>query len=163
MDVLKSAIFTACIIGTVSSLSDMAAPDGKLKKQLGIILTMILILAVFSPFLGNDFKLDFSSADDLFASKEYESLNEDFQNMYLEQSSQNIEEVLLRQMKQQGISVDKVVIVSQLDEYNSLEIKKVKVYLANSTDSEDDRIKEIISENLPDCEIEFVKEDSSEY
>ncbi len=163
MNILKTAIFTACIIGIVSSFTDMASLEGALKKQLKIILTMILILGIFTPFLGGGFKLDLNAADKLVEQDEYENLNENFQEMYLNQSSENIENVLTELLKQQGISVEKTVIVSQLDEYNSLEIKKATIYLKNSTQSDRDRVKAIVSENLPQAEVEFAEEDISGY
>ena len=34
MNTVKAVIFTACIIGVITSLTDIAAPEGTLKKQL---------------------------------------------------------------------------------------------------------------------------------
>ena len=163
MDILKTSIFTACIIGIVSSFTDIAAPEGALKKQMKVILTMILILGIFTPFLSGGFKLDLNAADKLVDQDEYEDLSENFQEMYLNRSTENIKDVLTNLIKQQGITVKKTVIDSQLDEYNSLEIKKVTVYLQNSSQSDRDKITAIISENLPQTEVEFAEEDSSEY
>lgn len=162
MDILKSAILTACVVGVVSSLIDMAAPEGKLKKQFALILALVLILGIFAPFVSEGFKLDLNSVEDLMESDEYEKLNEDFEQMYIERSSENVEEVISEQIKQRGITIDKIVIESELGEYNSLEIKKVMVYENGVTDMEQQEIKKIIKESLPDSEIIFVKEDSSE-
>lgn len=163
MDILKTSIFTACIIGIVSSFTDIAAPEGALKKQMKVILTMILILGIFTPFLSGGFKLDLNAADKLVDQDEYEDLSENFQEMYLNRSTENIKDVLTNLIEQQGITVKKTVIDSQLNEYNSLEIKKVTVYLQNSSQSDRDKITAIISENLPQTEVEFAEEDSSEY
>lgn len=163
MDILKTSIFTACIIGIVSSFTDIAAPEGALKKQMKVILTMILILGIFTPFLSGGFKLDLNAADKLVDQEEYEDLSENFQEMYLNRSTENIKDVLINLIEQQGITVKKTVIDSQLNEYNSLEIKKVTVYLQNSSQSDRDKITAIISENLPQTEVEFAEEDSSEY
>lgn len=163
MDILKTSIFTACIIGIVSSFTDIAAPEGALKKQMKVILTMILILGIFTPFLSGGFKLDLNAADKLVDQDEYEDLSENFQEMYLNRSTENIKDVLTNLIEQQGVTVKKTVIDSQLDEYNSLEIKKVTVYLQNSSQSDRDKITAIISENLPQTEVEFAEEDSSEY
>ena len=132
MDILKTAIFTACIIGIVSTLTDMATPNGRLKKQLSIILTMTLILGIFTPFVSSGFKLDLSGAD-LPDTDEYERYSEDFQDMYLTQSEENIKKALAGLLKNDGITADKIDIVSAIDEYNSLEIKKVRVYISDST------------------------------
>lgn len=162
MDILKSAILTACVVGVVSSLTDMAAPKGKLKKQFALILALVLILGIFAPFVSEGFKLDLNSVEDLMESDEYEKLNEDFEQMYIERSSENVEEVISERIKQRGITIDKIVIESELGEYNSLEIKKVMIYENGVTDMERQEIKKIIKESLPDSEIIFVKEDSSE-
>lgn len=163
MEVLKTAIFTACIIGIVSSFTDIAAPSGSLRNQLKIILTMILILGMFTPFLGSGFKFDLDGIEELIQREEYENLTEDFQNMYLNQSSENIESVITDLIKKQGIDIEQLVIDSQLNEYNSLEIKKVTVYLNEPTQSQKDTIISIINENLPGSEVEFAEEDNSEY
>lgn len=163
MDILKTSIFTACIIGIVSSFTDIAAPEGVLKKQMKVILTMILILGIFTPFLSGGFKLDLNAADKLVDQEEYEDLSENFQEMYLNRSTENIKDVLINLIEHQGITVKKTVIDSHLNEYNSLEIKKVTVYLQNSSQSDRDKITAIISENLPQTEVEFAEEDSSEY
>lgn len=162
MDILKTAIFTACIIGIVSTLTDMATPNGRLKKQLSIILTMVLILGIFTPFVSGGFKLDLSGAD-LPDTDEYERYSEDFQDMYLTQSEENIKKALAGLLKNEGITADKIDIVSAIDEYNSLEIKKVRVYISDSTKATKDRIEKILSDNLPDTAVEFVKEESSGY
>ena len=128
-----------------------------------VILTMILILGIFTPFLSGGFKLDLNAADKLVDQEEYEDLSENFQEMYLNRSTENINAVLTKLIEQQGITVKKTVIDSQLNEYNSLEIKKVTVYLQNSSQSDRDKITAIISENLPQTEVEFAEEDSSEY
>lgn len=163
MDILKTAIFTACIIGIVSSLTDMAAPDGALKKQLKIILTIIMILGIFTPFLSGGFKLDLNAADELIERKEYDNINENFEDLYLSRSSESIEQVLTQLIEDQGISVEKISIDSQLDEYNSLEIKKVTVYLIDPTLSDKERVRAIISENLSGTATEFSEEDDSGY
>ena len=124
---------------------------------------MILILGIFTPFLSGGFKLDLNAADKLVDQEEYEDLSENFQEMYLNRSTENINAVLTKLIEQQGITVKKTVIDSQLNEYNSLEIKKVTVYLQNSSQSDRDKITAIISENLPQTEVEFAEEDSSEY
>lgn len=141
----------------------MAAPGGRIKKQFGIILTMILILGIFTPFLSGGFKLDLSGVDELQETDEYERLNEDFQNMYIEKSSENMEEVLAGLMEQEGLLIDKIDIVSRLDEYNSLEIEKVMVYLSDLTDTKRGKIQKIIEDNLPGAVVEFAEEDSSGY
>ena len=104
MNILKTAIFTACIIGIVKQLYRYGVLRRALKKQLKIILTMILILGFLLRFLGGGFKLDLNAADKLVEQDEYENLNENFQEIYLNQSSENIENVLTGIIKATGES-----------------------------------------------------------
>ena len=46
MNTVKSVIFIACIIGVITSMTDIATPEGTLKKQLRSVLAVILLLAV---------------------------------------------------------------------------------------------------------------------
>ena len=81
MDILKAAILIACIMGVISCMVDIATPEGALKKQLKVIVSIILILAVFLPFMGNDFNLDFDDYG-LRDDGTYEQMSEDFFEMY---------------------------------------------------------------------------------
>ncbi len=42
MNTVKSVIFIACIIGVITSMTDIATPEGTLKKQLRSVLAVIL-------------------------------------------------------------------------------------------------------------------------
>ncbi len=163
MNILKTAIFTACIVGIVSCFTDIAAPGSGLKKQLKIILTIILILGIFAPFLGDGFKLDFKDYDDLTKTEEYENLNEDFRDMYLNLTSDKIGETLEQLIRQKGIVIEKAVIESELNEYNSLETKKVNIIAQGLSEADKESIKKTVSENLPDAWVDFSEEDDSEH
>lgn len=163
MNILKTAIFAACIVGVVSCFADICAPGSGVKKQLRIIVTMVMILGIFAPFLGGGFKLDFKNYDDLTQTEEYKNLNEDFNSMYLNMTSDKISEAIEQIIRQQGISIEKAVIESQLDEYNSLETKKVNIIAHGLSEADKDLIIKTVSENLPDAQVEFSEEDDSEH
>ena len=51
MNIVKSVIFIACIIGVITSMTDIVTPEGTLKKQLRSVLAVILLLAVITPVM----------------------------------------------------------------------------------------------------------------
>lgn len=158
MNILKTSIFVACIIGIISCLADIAAPKGTMKNQIKIITSLILILAVFTPFMGEEFDIDFKSLEKLTDTEKYQSMTEDFKDMYIGMTAEKMEEEIKRLIKEQNVDIEKVVIDSDYDEYNSLEVRKVTVYAESLTENEKETINRVIGENLPEAEIEFSQE-----
>ena len=60
MNTVKAVIFIACIIGVITSMTDIATPEGTLKKQLRSVLAVIFLLAVITPVMGHGFKVTLS-------------------------------------------------------------------------------------------------------
>ena len=154
MDILKAAILIACIMGVISCMVDIATPEGALKKQLKVIVSIILILAVFLPFMGNDFNLDFDDYG-LRDDGTYEQMSEDFFVFFSGLAVEEMEEVIASLIDDSGISIENVIINAEYDEYNSLEATKVIISAVAFEDKDKEVIRDIISERLPEAEIEF--------
>lgn len=163
MNVLKTSIFAACIIGVVSCIADMTSSTGSLKKYMKIITAILLVLVVFAPFIGNGFSLDVKSLKKLTDTTSYQKMTDEFKSMYLGMTSDKMEQEIERLIKAENIDVQKVVIQSEYGEYNSLEAKKVTVTEQGLSASDKDKIARIIGENLPDAEVEFAEENSGGY
>lgn len=163
MNVLKTSIFAACIIGVVSCIADMTSSSGSLKKYMKIITAVLLVLSVFAPFIGNGFDLDLKSLEKLTDTREYQNMTDDFKNMYLDMTSEKMQQEIERLIRAENIDVQKVVIQSEYGEYNSLEAKKVTITANDLSASDKDKIDRIIGENLPDAEVEFAEENSGGY
>ncbi|WP_124099121.1 hypothetical protein [Ruminococcus sp. Marseille-P6503] len=162
MEAFRTAILTASIVGIVSAFADFAAPGESMKKQLKMIITLVLILSLFTPFIGADFRISVEGIDDLSDDGSYESLNRNFTDYYLEQTNSGIERALISQLEREKIYADKIRIYSELNEYNSIEITKAEVYAENLSDDTREKITDLISAALPDAEIVFVSEVDSE-
>lgn len=158
----KAAVLTASIVGIISTFAEFAAPSEGMKKQLKMIITLVLILALFTPFIGSDFKIALDGIGDLGEDNSYSRINRDFSDYYLKQSNSNIEKSLISQLAAEGIYAERIRIYSELNEYNSIEITKAEVYADNLDDSSKDRLMNIISAALPDADIVFGSEVESE-
>lgn len=162
MNILKISIFSACIIGIISSIAEIAMPNGTLRNQMKLITALILILAVFTPFMGKGFDIDFESLEKFSDADEYTEMTEEFKSMYLNMSNEKIEETLLNLLRKENIMAKKVVIDSDYGEYNSLEVKKATVTGEYFTDSEKKAIREILKECLPNSDVEISEVTPSE-
>jgi hypothetical protein len=162
LETFKTAILTASIVGIVSTFADFAAPSESMKKQLKMIITLVLILALFTPFIGTEFRISIDGIDALSDDSSYEQLNEDFTDYYLNLTNSNIEQSLISQLKAEKIYADKIRIYSEADEYNSIEITKAEVYAENLSENTKEKIIDLIGAALPDAEIVFVSEVDSE-
>lgn len=151
MDTIKAVIFTACIVGVITSLTDIAAPDGSLKKQLRSVLAVILVLAVITPIMGQGFKVTLSDYTELSDLPEFDNISTVTELYYLSESESRLEEYFRDKLNKNGIENVRVDITTDINEYNEIEITKVRAYPIQTSDRE--LIKKLISEDLPEAEV----------
>lgn len=151
MDTIKAVIFTACIVGVITSLTDIAAPEGNLKKQLRSVLAVILVLAVITPIMGQGFKVTLSDYTELSDLPEFDNISTVTELYYLSESESRLEEYFRDKLNKNGIENVTVDITADINEYNEIEITKVRAYPMQTSDRE--LIKKLISEDLPEADV----------
>lgn len=151
MDTIKAVIFTACIVGVITSLTDIAAHEGSLKKQLRSVLAVILVLAVITPIMGQGFKVTLSDYTELSDLPEFDNISTVTELYYLSESESRLEEYFRDKLNKNGIENVRVDITTDINEYNEIEITKVRAYPIQTSDRE--LIKKLISEDLPEAEV----------
>lgn len=151
MDTIKAVIFTACIVGVITSLTDIAAPEGSLKKQLRSVLAVILVLAVITPIMGQGFKVTLSDYTELSDLPEFDNISTVTELYYLSESESRLEEYFRDKLNKNGIENVRVDITTDINEYNEIEITKVRAYPMQTSDRK--LIKKLISEDLPEAEV----------
>lgn len=151
MDTIKAVIFTACIVGVITSLTDIAAPEGSLKKQLRSVLAVILVLAVITPLMGQGFKVTLSDYTELSDLPEFDNISTVTELYYLSESESRLEEYFRDKLNKNGIENVRVDITTDINEYNEIEITKVRAYPMQTSDRE--LIKKLISEDLPEADV----------
>ena len=152
MNTVKAMIFIACIIGVITSMTDIATPEGTLKKQLRSVLAVILLLAVITPVMGHGFKetalSDYTELADL---PEFDSVSTATKLYYLSESESRLEEYFLDKLNKNGIENVRVDITTDINEYNEIEITAVRVYLTKTSDR--GLVEKLIAEDLPDTQV----------
>ena len=139
MNIVKSVIFIACIIGVITSMTDIVTPEGTLKKQLRSVLAVILLLAVITPVMGHGFKVTLSDYTELADLPEFDSVSTATKLYFLDKLNKN------------GIENVRVDITTDINEYNEIEITAVRVYLTKTSDR--GLVEKLIAEDLPDTQV----------
>lgn len=160
MDAVKTAIFTACIMGIISMLVDIAAPEGSYKNQLNILLGIITLLAVMTPFTDSGFKLsldDFSLEEqNTYYSRQLE-YNAD--NAIIESACLRYEEYFIKKLNSNNIEVNKIDFQMSIND-DEISADKAVIYLKDST--EQNYADNLIKEDLPQLETEYISEEENE-
>lgn len=152
MNTVKAVIFIACIMGVITSMTDIATPEGTLKKQLRSVLAVILLLAVITPVMGHGFKVTLSDYTELADLPEFDSVSTATKLYYLSESESRLEEYFLDKLNKNGIENVRVDITTDINEYNEIEITAaVRVYLTKTSDR--GLVEKLIAEDLPDTQV----------
>ena len=158
MDTVKTIIYSACIVGVVSSMIEIASPEGTMKKQLELILGLVLVMVVITPFMNSDFKFRLNDYTVSYDKKIYEDIKKYENDLVVDNARNELSGYFQKKLNENGIECKDVIITLDLDEYNQIEITKVQV---KSTTQDKQKIKELILSELPRTQVEVIEGETS--
>ena len=158
MDTVKTIIYSACIVGVVSSMIEIAAPEGTMKKQLDLILGLVLVMVVITPFMNSDFKFRLNDYTVSYDKKIYDDIKAYENSLVFENARKELSDYFQKKLADNGIDCKDVIITLELDEYNQIEITKVQVY---STQKDKQEINKLILSELPKTQVEVIEGETS--
>ena len=158
MDTVKTIIYSACIVGVVSSMIEIASPEGTMKKQLDLILGLVLVMVVITPFMSSDFKFRLNDYTVSYDKKIYDDIKAYENSLVFENTRKELSDYFQKKLADNGIDCKDVIITLELDEYNQIEITKVQVY---STQKDKQEINKLILSELPKTQVEVIEGETS--
>ena len=158
MDTVKTIIYSACIVGVVSSMIEIASPEGTMKKQLDLILGLVLVMVVITPFMNSDFKFRLNDYTVSYDKKIYDDIKAYENNLVFENARKELSDYFQKKLADNGIDCKDVIITLELDEYNQIEITKVQVH---STKQDKQKINKLILSELPKTQVEVIEGETS--
>jgi len=158
MDTVKTIIYSACIVGVVSSMIEIASPEGTMKKQLDLILGLVLVMVVITPFMSSDFKFRLNDYTVSYDKKIYDDIKAYENSLVFENARKELSEYFQKKLADNGIDCKDVIITLELDEYNQIEITKVQVH---STQQDKQEINKLILSELPKTQVEVIEGETS--
>ena len=158
MDTVKTIIYSACIVGVVSSIIEIASPEGTMKKQLDLILGLVLVMVVITPFMSSDFKFRLNDYTVSYDKKIYDDIKAYENSLVFENARKELSDYFQKKLADNGIDCKDVIITLELDEYNQIEITKVQVH---STKQDKQKINKLILSELPKTQVEVIEGETS--
>ncbi len=158
METISKVIYSACVIGVVSTFIEIASPQGSVKKQLDLIVGIVLVLVVITPFMNKEFKIRLSDYTYVQDSKIYGELNEFSTQTVLNEARSKVSDYFRQKFNEDGIKYDDIIIKLELNEYNQIEIKRVTVKAQSGNEK---RITQLVKKELPQTEVTVTAGDSS--
>ena len=158
METISKVIYSACVIGVVSTFIEIASPQGSVKKQLDLIVGIVLVLVVITPFMNKEFKIRLSDYTYVQDSKIYGELNEFSTQTVLNEARSKVSDYFRQKLNEDGIKYDDIIIKLELNEYNQIEIKRVTVKAQSGNEK---RITQLVKKELPQTEVTVTAGDSS--
>jgi hypothetical protein len=156
MEMLKNAIFTACLCAILSSAVQMLSAE-RMKKEIRFVCGLVMIVCTAAQLSGMKLSL---SETDFLESYEYERMKTEFSESVTAQTAESLEESLKAQLEDEtGLSglVKKISIDCTLDEYNSVSAQTACIYLDEGATAENVRdVMSAAEKLLPETEI-YVK------
>lgn len=128
MNILRTSIFIACIMGIITLICNITIPE-KFKKQISLTLTLVTILSIGSLFIKGGIKIN----PDFDSLKKHAEQNSSVQSALtldmINLTQQNLSESIKQRLDDPKIKDVKalVVINDSSGEYNCIELKSVQV------------------------------------
>lgn len=157
MDIVRTIIYSACIIGVISTFIEISSPEGSMKKQLELILGIVLMLVVITPFMNSEFRIRLSDYACEYDKKLSSSISSYQSQTVLKEAEKAVNDYFTRKLRDNGIETKDIIITLELNEYNQIEIRRVQVK-ADSADA--DKIKKLINGELAQTEVIVTAGDS---
>lgn len=157
MDAVRNIIFTACLCAVISAMVQMISPE-RMKKELGLICSLVLIICIAAQIAGT--KININKSFSIEDNSDYQELSEEYNQMILEQSESSIESGVSDALADEEIYPEKIIIVCTLDEYNYVKTDKAYVYLSKDDYEEKaEKVQVVLDELLPESETEVICSD----
>ena len=129
-----------------------------MKKQLDLILGLVLVMVVITPFMSSDFKFRLNDYTVSYDKKIYDDIKAYENSLVFENARKELSDYFQKKLADNGIDCKDVIITLELDEYNQIEITKVQVH---STQQDKQKINKLILSELPKTQVEVIEGETS--
>ena len=127
METCRQAALCACAVSLAYGILSHLLPTERFAKQLRLILTLLLLIALIQPFLHQDVSLPALA------------IQEDSQSAYTQQYTQalirqteaHLADALLEQLEAAGVACQKVQVEIHIDQQGGIDIREVRLQCAD--------------------------------
>ncbi|NMB29898.1 MAG: hypothetical protein GX988_00435 [Clostridiales bacterium] len=135
MDTFKELITTLCLAGIGLAIYKMMIPSGTYEKQIRVLVSLVFILGIISPFARGEISFPVSATGELVESVEYARIEEQANSYLKSHFTMNLETSLVKSLEEKGIEVDKILVNVDISKEYSISINEVRVLISNKADT----------------------------
>lgn len=135
MAAFKELVTTLCLAGIGLAIYKMMVPSGTYEKQIRVLVSLVFILGVISPFARGEISIPVSANNELIESIEYARIEEQANSYLKSHFTTNLESALIKVLEEKGIAVDKISVNVDISEEYSISINEVRVLISNNADT----------------------------
>ena len=135
MDAFKELVTTLCLAGIGLAIYKMMVPSGTYEKQIRVLVSLVFILGVISPFARGEISIPVSANNELIESIEYARIEEQANSYLKSHFTTNLESALIKVLEEKGVAVDKISVNVDISEEYSISINEVRVLISNNADT----------------------------
>ena len=136
MEMIQKAALAACVLGIIFSMAGSLFATEKFSRQMNIIFSLIMLLAIISPFMGEELDFDIS-IDESGLSSDYDAILEKGLDRQINANICDSLRTLL--MENEIISSEITVTTNNLPD-GGISITKAEVTLRSGSESEAERL-----------------------
>lgn len=163
MEGFRSLIFIACFVAIGISMLDIITPEGKFKKNVRFVFSLVFIIVLLKPIVKKEININFSDFDNFEASAEYIYVQNTFYEVLSDNYSDNLTQSLNQKLKVNDISPKKISVNVNIDDNNRIDISEVKIVLAYCDRSKASETKDVIRNEIGDYPVMVsISEDNDE-
>lgn len=130
METVKSLTMTICFVGIAITMLDIITPGEKLKKQMRVVYSLVILLTVATPIVRGDIKLDFSDITAIESTQAYIEVEEAYQKSLENQFVENIRLAIEQKLLVKNINAEEILISINKEDNNCISISEVNIVLA---------------------------------
>lgn len=158
MDKIKDIVSCVCLAAIAVSLMDTISHGRKLRNQLRLLFSGLIIITVLSAIVNSDFSFEiptFAGFEDIDEIEALNSLSDDMEEREIERS---LSKTLNSYLLSEGIIADKILFDVNITDETSIEISKTEVVLPDNMNVQE--VKNTVYSLFGDirCEIEVAGE-----
>lgn len=148
MTQIKTAVFVGCMLGIAFFMLKNILPDKNIYKSVKITMSLVMLVTMISLLTKIEFNFSFEEITAQANALEKETL-ENYNENYVAEIEKTAEKNLMLYFNKNNISYKDVVIETFLDEYNCLEVERVKIFVGeNDKISAIELVKELLGEEI---------------
>lgn len=144
MDTARSIVLITCVISILSGVLDALKPDSRFDRQLRLLLSVVFVLAVLTPFAGGIRSLHVEWRENVVAS---EALSDAMASETIAEAGRNLETALTTLLTEGGVTDAAVKVAMHTNDDNSIDIEQVTV-LCSDTETARSLLTECLGEEV---------------